>query len=824
MEKIFFAIILLLLSNNDLLPASFAAIAQAQKHPIEYSKPAVNFFEGALLGNGGMGVVVRTRPDAVVLNFGHNNVWDIRLGEANQEKFGTFQEVFEKIKAIPDSVKNLSDIPWYREYRTMCRENYAKPYPRPFPCGTIVLGFDRREVELLGHKLNISNGLCEVFLLINKSDSAKLEIFTELEKDRLWVRLVDNQGRLRPNGFNRIHLLPDPSTPGEFPKYTILQDNQNGQLAFHQTFPYSEPDKYDLQKGHPKDRAIRLTAHLNQSLHPAFHINVDTGERQELGQLERKLANESTLIMVAQLDEGMAVNLPSQPAVTLQPDNVNFMDAFQKNQKNWEKYWDCSGVKLEDNFLEKIWYHNSYFFNCAVKAGCISPGLFANWSYNRIGTAWHGDYHLNYNWQQPFWFTFSSNHLDKNIPYIDAIHHILPVSRKWAKEFYGLRGAFFPHTAYPVEMSTHPYPCPDWGWEVCETPWAVQGLWWHFMYSQDEQFLKDRLFEPIKEAVLFLVDYMERPEAHGPHWGDDKYHIFPTVVPELYANTPLSRLKHDCAVDLTLTKFLFKAFLEATQILKLEKKEKELISTITKILKKFPAYEIVDSEKYGKVFVCAPGENPDVIYNIPNNLITVFPGEEHGLFTADDTLAILRNSARNLQVEGGNDLIFQNLQAARLGILDLEKFKRQIQYCLLPNGTASDMVLQVNGRYRDDTEFDFMAPMGIWFENFSLPVVINECMLQSYRGTIQLFPNWPAEKDAEFSSLRTVGAFLVSASIKKGEVGWIEIKSEVGSLLKLILPWKDGCQIISQSGKRQTRETLLLMKTQPGENIRLEPK
>ncbi len=824
MRKIFFAIILLLLSSNDLLPASFAAIAQAQKHPIEYSKPAVNFFEGALLGNGGMGVVVRTRPDAVVLNFGHNNVWDIRLGEANQEKFGTFQEVFEKIKAIPDSVKNLSDIPWYREYRTMCRENYAKPYPRPFPCGTIVLGFDRREVELLGHKLHISNGLCEVFLLINRCDSAKLEIFTELENDRLWVRLVDNQGRLRPNCFNRIRLLPDPSTPGEFPKYSILQDNQNGQQAFHQILPYSEPDKYDRQKGHPKDHAIRLTTHLNQPLHPAFHINVDNGERQELGPLERKLENASALIMVAQLDEGLAVNLPAQPAITPQPDHANFMDAFQKNQKQWEKYWNCSGVKLEDNFLEKIWYHNSYFFNCAVKAGCISPGLFANWSYNRIGTAWHGDYHLNYNWQQPFWFTFSSNHLDKNIPYIDAIHHFLPVSRKWAKEFYGLRGAFFPHTAYPVEMSTHPYPCPDWGWEVCETPWAVQGLWWHFMYSQDEQFLKDRLFEPIKEAVLFLVDYMERPEAHGPQWGDDKYHIFPTVVPELYASTPLSRLKHDCSVDLTLTKFIFKAFLEATQILKLEKKEKELINAIHKILKKFPVYEIVDSEKYGKVFVCAPGEQPDVIYNIPNNLITVFPGEEHGLFTSDDTLAILRNSARNLQVEGGNDVIFQNLQAARLGILDLEKFKRQIQYCLLPNGTATDMALQVNGRYRDDTEFDFMAPMGIWFENFSLPVVINECMLQSYHGKIHLFPNWPAEKDAEFSSLRAVGAFLVSASIKKGKVGWIEIKSEAGSLLKLILPWKDGCQIISQSGKRQTKETLLLMKTQPGENIRLEPK
>ncbi|MBN2088765.1 hypothetical protein JW964_04095, partial [candidate division KSB1 bacterium] len=167
---------------------------------------------------------------------------------------------------------------------------------------------------------------------------------------------------------------------------------------------------------------------------------------------------------------------------------------------------------------------------------------------------------------------------------------------------------------------------------------------------------------------------------------------------------------------------------------------------------------------------------------------------------------------------------FQNLQRARLGVLDLEKFKRQVKYCILPNGTATDMVLQVNGRYRDQTEFDFMAPMGIWFENFSIPAVINECLMQSYHGTIQLFPNWPTEKDAEFSSLRAAGAFLVSASKKKGQVEWIEIISETGAPLQISLPWEDGCQVISQQKKRLTKEKILSIKTQPGEKIRLEPR
>jgi hypothetical protein len=44
------------------------------------------------------------------------------------------------------------------------------------------------------------------------------------------------------------------------------------------------------------------------------------------------------------------------------------------------------------------------------------------------------------------------------------------------------------------------------------------------------------------------------------------------------------------------------------------------------------------------------------------------------------------------------------------------------------------------GRYRDSTDFNYMSRMGIWIENFSLPAVLNECLMQSYTGVIRLFP------------------------------------------------------------------------------------
>jgi hypothetical protein len=133
------------------------------------------------------------------------------------------------------------------------------------------------------------------------------------------------------------------------------------------------------------------------------------------------------------------------------------------------------------------------------------------------------------------------------------------------------------------------------------------------------------------------------------------------------------------------------------------------------------------------------------------------------------------------------------------------------------------MVLQTHGRYGEGLPFDFMARMGVWFENFALPVVVNECLLQSYSGTIRLFPNWPREKDASFRTLRAVGAFLVSASLRNGVVEWVKITSERGGLLMLELPWsrarlqRAGQAAITLEGPE------LRMETTVGELLVLEP-
>jgi alpha-L-fucosidase 2 len=777
---------------------------QAKRHPIRYEKPAPDFFEGALMGNGGLGAVVTTRPDAVVIHFGHNNVWDIRIAENNQDRIGTFQDVFKQLKQIPNDLESFRENDWYREYCDMTAENYSKPYPRPMPCGSLLLGYDRRKAEVLGHKVHIHNGLCEVYFKLEAGE-ATLQLFIEPEADRMWMKLVSPEGAIG-GLFDRVKLIPDPDTPKELPLAQKAVKAERSQFSFRQTLPCApEGNERD-----PRDKAFRLDVRVAEEIEAA-----DTA-----GGVQAKLLQTASFLACVELTEG----LDSSVAAGLQelevPTEQGIAAAFAACENNWTSYWNCSGVSLGDEFLEQIWYWNLYFYHCSVKPEATCPGLFANWSYRSIGSEWHGDYHMNYNTQQPFWLAFSSNHVDKHLAYVNMVDHILPVSRKWASEYYGMRGAYYPHSAYPVEMNIMPYPVPHWGWEVCETPWTVQSLWWHYLYTMDRDFLANRALEPIKEAVLFMVDYMSRPDTHGEAWGDDRYHIFPTVVPELYELTPGFKKNYDCLVDLTLTKFVFHAFKEACETLGIEEEEADLLGSVQEILNKFPEYATAESQR-GTVFVSVPGEDAEVVYNTPNGIMTIFPGEEHGLHSTGEAYQIALNSYLNHRNEGGNELVFYHLAGARMGHLDLEKFKRQISYCLLPNGTCTDRVLLSGGRYSDTLSFDFMSRVGIWFENFALPVVINECLLQSYNGILRLFPNWPSEQDAEFATLRAVGAFLVSASISGGEVQWVEIESEAGAELRFYSPWEHGAVCKQAGGDVTIYDDIVQLSTSPGERIRL---
>ena len=120
-----------------------------------------------------------------------------------------------------------------------------------------------------------------------------------------------------------------------------------------------------------------------------------------------------------------------------------------------------------------------------------------------------------------------------------------------------------------------------------------------------------------------------------------------------------------------------------------------------------------------------------------------------------------------------------------------------------------------------------MMRMGVWMENLSLPAVLNECMLQSFAGTIILFPNTQGLGQARFRDLRAVGAFLLSASYDGKVVSNVTLISEKGATAKLVNPWpKTQLKVTRVKDSQPITVSLeggiVQFPTQAGERYRLE--
>lgn len=793
----------------------------ARDHAITLDRPAPDFFDGVLLGNGGLGAVVTTRPDAIAVHFGHNDIWDIRVSMPSRDAVGTFSEVLAKLEA--------GDLEWFRAYRGSLEGGYKKPYPRPYPCGTLVLGVDRRRVEILGHELSLEDGVCRVKVLLDGQRSDVL-IFVDQASDRLWWHC---EGPGDP--VNRVRLVPDveglevgkPTTlaqnavgltvPGEppFRDNVSLPDNPpDNVLSFAERLPALETMATDAA-----DKGFRVLLSAAGPL-KTFERSDWYGGFTPNGRLERRAEAGAATRGCVRIEHGLASDIADLPVDADATKATDYDRTLSASRESWAAFWQRSAVSLGDKTLERAWYRNTYFVNCALRAGVTCPGLFGNWSLGEIGTAWHGDYHMNYNTQQVFWGLFSSNHVEHHIPYVDLITRLTPSAKNWAKTYYEMEGAAYPHSAFPIDTPLPPYQHPPWTWEICETPWAVQSLWWHYTYTLDTDYLRSVAFDPIRAATQFIVAYLTRPAARDrAKWGDDLCHVYPTVVPEIYQISEGLRFNADCLADITLIKFLLKAYLEAVDVLDAEATEGSTPAGAREVLDNLPAYETAATPD-GDVLVSVRGEDPDIVYNIPIPGMTVFPGEEHGLGSPPEVRDLVTRSLQRQRLEGGNEVVFANLQAARMGVLDVEKFKRQLAYCELPNGSYADQVLEINGRYGDTTPFEFMKRMGVWVENFAVPAVINECLLQSHDGVLRFFPNWPGDQDARFTSLRAVGAFLVSATFRDGTVAEVEVLSEKGGTLQFISPWAAGTAR-RDSARESFSDGLVQLQMAPNETVRL---
>ncbi len=456
----------------------------ARRHRITGEIPTPNFFEGMLLGNGDVGVCVTLRPDALGLHIGKEDAWDIRVSEDHYQHVLPFDQLLKlweragdeaKRQGKPDMTYLETKIDFLREYTEKVSSSYRKPWPRPWPCGIVWIHWDSRKVRLVRQTLDPSDGLFSAELVYDdlRGSQRPFQMFALVSRAANHV-CVWSEG---PAPIESVVYLPNLDPDAKLPAPEVSASD--GSFACYQIFPATAPT--DAIPDPPPTAGDSSFAIAGRYRLAEFRLDLTIATPADAKQNRQFVAAEVERMAARPVGE-----------------------VHQESAKGWREFWAKSAVEFEDRELERIWYHNQYFLACCLREGKLAPGLFGNWSSGRIGTAWHGDYHMNYNTQQVFWGVFSSNHVEQHLPYVDLCEKLTVVGESYAREKFGMPGAFYFHSAYPVPSKVNPYPAPPWGYEVCETPWTVQSLWWHYLYTQDRDYLK-RVYPMLKAASVFLT-------------------------------------------------------------------------------------------------------------------------------------------------------------------------------------------------------------------------------------------------------------------------------------------------------------------------------
>jgi len=89
---------------------------------------------------------------------------------------------------------------------------------------------------------------------------------------------------------------------------------------------------------------------------------------------------------------------------------------------------------------------------------------------------------------------------------------------------------------------------------------------------------------------------------------------------------------------------------------------------------------------------------------------------------------------------------------------------------------------------------------------------------------IRVFPAWPDEWDATFRLLAR-GGFLVTSSIRNGEVEFVEVESRLGERCRLRNPWGDTCVVTEAGGSaHELKGSVISFDTRKGSSYMVVPK